>query len=149
MTNWDSRFMHIARSVALWSKDPSRKVSAIAVKDRRVLSTGYNGFPRGVADTEERLNNRELKYKFIVHGEMNCILNAAREGVSLEGATIYVTRLPVCGDCAKAIAQCGIKRVVMESTSFADLDKKWVESYESTSKVIFDECGIEITILSD
>lgn len=148
MTNWDSRFMDIARSVATWSKDPSRKVSAIAVKDRRVLSTGYNGFPRGVIDSEERLNNRELKYKLIVHGEMNCILNAAREGISLEGATMYVTRLPVCSECAKAVAQSGIKRVVMESDSFKDMDQRWVDSYK-TSKVIFDECGIEITILSD
>lgn len=148
-TNWDSRFLLLAHVVASWSKDPSRKVGAVAVKDRRVLSTGYNGFPCGVADTEERLNNREQKYKFIVHGELNCILNAAREGVSLEGATLYVARLPICGDCAKAVAQSGIKRVVMERRSFDDLDQKWVDSYQTTSKVIFEECGIEITVLSD
>lgn len=141
--------MGVAREVSGWSKDPSRRIGAVAVKCRRILSTGYNGFPHGMSDTEDRLKDREVKYKFTVHGEMNCVFNAARTGISLEGATMYVTRLPVCGDCAKGIAQAGVTRVVMEEASFKDLDQKWVEQYMTVSKTIFEECGIEISILPD
>ena len=77
MNKWTRRYLDIAKEVATWSKDPSRQIGAIAVGDKgQILSQGYNGFPRGVKDTDNRYNNREEKYKYVVHGEMNCIYNA-------------------------------------------------------------------------
>ena len=83
MDKWDGRFLDIAREISTWSKDPSRKIGAIAVRDRKILATGYNGFPKGIEDTPTRLNIREVKYQYVVHAEMNCIYNAAENGVSL------------------------------------------------------------------
>ena len=77
MDKWDGRFLDIAREISTWSKDPSRKIGAIAVRDRKILATGYNGFPKGIEDTPCRLNIREIKYQYVVHAEMNCIYNAA------------------------------------------------------------------------
>ena len=95
---WDDRFLDIAREISTWSKDPSRKIGAIAVRDRKILATGYNGFPKGIEDTPSRLNIREIKYQYVVHAEMNCIYNAAENGVSLRDSTLYIFGLPVCGD---------------------------------------------------
>tara|TARA_R110002153_G_scaffold132597_2_gene281637 strand:- start:10663 stop:11082 length:420 start_codon:yes stop_codon:yes gene_type:complete len=109
MANWDNRFLELAQHVAEWSKDPSTKVGAVIVDEkRRVISTGYNGFPRGVEDHEWRLNDRPTKYSYVVHAELNAILAAP---LSVEGATIYVTHQPCCG-CAKAIIQAGIVMVI-------------------------------------
>ena len=108
-SKWDTRFMRLAREIADWSKDPSSKIGAIIVNDkRRILATGYNGFPEGIEDTEERLNNREEKYPRIIHAETNALLNALKNGVSVEGATLYVCGLPVCPDCTKSIIQAAI-----------------------------------------
>ena len=74
---WDRRFMDMAQLISTWSKDPSSQIGAVAVNDqRRVLATGYNGFPRGIADTEDRLNNKDEKYPRIIHAEMNALMNA-------------------------------------------------------------------------
>ena len=106
---WDLRFLELARHVAGWSKDPSTKVGAVIVDSRRrVLGLGYNGFPRGVEDTPERLDHRPTKYSLVVHAEVNAILNAGRP---VEGATLYGT-LFCCNECAKVIIQAGIRRVV-------------------------------------
>src|SRR6056300_1257995 len=85
ITKWDKRFMDMAQMISTWSKDPSSKIGAVAVNDeKRILATGYNGFPRGIADTEERLNNRDEKYPRIIHAEMNVLMNALYNGVSLK-----------------------------------------------------------------
>ena len=105
MDKWDGRFLDIAREISTWSKDPSRKIGAIAVRDRKILATGYNGFPKGIEDTPSRLNIREIKYQYVVHAEMNCIYNAAENGVSLRDSTLYIFGLPVCGDWALGIIQ--------------------------------------------
>jgi dCMP deaminase len=86
-------------------------------KSGQVLSQGYNGFARGMDDSDELYNNRETKYDRIVHAEMNAIYNASRTGVSLEGATAYIHGLPCCHECAKAMIQVGIKEVVMGEAS--------------------------------
>jgi dCMP deaminase len=138
MNDWDLRFLKMASEVGEWSKDPSRKIGCVIVKDRRILATGYNGFPRGIADTEERLNTRELKYKYVVHGEMNAIYNAIQHGVSLNGATLYAVGLPICSECAKGIIQVGIKRVVIPKQ---DIPTHWQESCEFTKK-LFGETGV-------
>ena len=84
-TKWPIRFMNMAKMVSTWSKDPSSKIGAVAVNDERnILATGYNGFPKGIADTEERLNNKDEKYPRIVHAEMNALMNALYNGVSLK-----------------------------------------------------------------
>ena len=114
MHKWDIRFLELARHISSWSKDPSRKIGAVAIKDRQVLATGYNGFPAGVIDDEERYNDREVKYELVVHAEMNCIFNAGKNGMSLKGSTMYVYGLPVCHECAKGIIQTGVERVVIE-----------------------------------
>jgi len=105
---WDVRFLRLALEVASWSKDPSTKVGAVIVRpDRRIVSTGYNGFPRGVEDTPEALADRAVKYKRIVHAELNAILQAREQ---LDGCELYVT-LPPCSTCAGAVVQAGIKHV--------------------------------------
>jgi dCMP deaminase len=110
---WGDKYIHLAKEISTWSKDPSTKVGAVVVgRDGQILSQGYNGFPRGINDTSERLNNRERKYELVVHAEMNAIYNASLNGVSLKGSTLYVYGLPICNECAKGIIQVGIKKVI-------------------------------------
>jgi dCMP deaminase len=143
MNKWSRRYLDVAKEVATWSKDPSKKIGAIAVGDKgQILSQGYNGFPRGVKDTDNRYNVREEKYKYVVHGEMNCIYNACNSGVSLNGATLYVTGLPVCSECAKGIIQVGISKVVMEYPK--DIPDNWKESMILTQQM-FLEAGVVCT----
>jgi len=143
---WDKRYLDLAKSVSTWSKDPSKKIGAIAVSPRgSVLAQGYNGFPRGMEDTKSRYNDRELKYKYVVHAEMNAIYNATYHGVSLDDATLYVHGLPVCSECAKGIIQVGIKRVVIMAD---DIPEKWSESFKVT-KEMFDEVGIKVEFFYD
>ncbi len=113
LDKWDNRYLSLAKEVATWSKDPSTQVGAVTVGAKKeVLSQGFNGFPRGIKDTDERYNHRETKYKFVVHAEMNAIYNATYSGTSLDGATLYIYGLPICSECAKGIIQVGIKKVV-------------------------------------
>jgi dCMP deaminase len=135
--------MKLAREISTWSKDPSSKIGAVIVNDdRRILATGYNGFPKGIEDTEERLNDREQKYPRIVHAEMNVIYNATYSGVSLDGAKLYVYGLPVCNECAKGIIQVGIKEVYVAQECI-DLRPHWLESYQRTLDM-FNEVGIKV-----
>lgn len=138
LNKWDKRWLEIAGVVSTWSKDPSTQIGAIAVKDKRLVSTGYNGFPRGIQDYDDRWNNREEKYKYVVHAEMNCIYNANYHNQSLKGSTMYIVGLPVCHECAKGIIQAGVVRVVAE---FKDAPLKWARSTEITEKM-FKEAGI-------
>jgi len=134
---WDKRFLEMAKLVASWSKDPSTKVGTIAVRNRTVIAQGYNGFPRGIND-DDRLDNRTIKYMYIVHSEMNAIYNAAENGVSLKGSTIYTVGLPVCHDCAKGLIQVGIKRVV---TPEIETPERWLKSLRLTEEM-FKEADI-------
>ena len=131
--------MAMAEHVASWSKDPSTQIGAVAVNDKgQVLSTGYNGFPRGIKDTTERLSDRPTKYKYIVHAEMNAIFNATYNGVSLDGSTMYVAGLPCCSNCALGIIQVGVKHVVMQGDPE---NERWKESTDFSVK-LFDEAGV-------
>lgn len=134
---WDQRFIRVAREVSSWSKDPSKQIGAVIVKDKRILATGYNGFPKGIDDSEDKYNNRELKYELVVHAEMNAIYNASYHGVSLKDTTMYVWGLPVCNECAKGIIQVGINRIVMAAE---DVPQRWIDSY-SKSEQLFIESG--------
>jgi|TARA_B100001093_G_scaffold519139_1_gene606681 dCMP deaminase len=140
-SKWDSRYISLAQEVSTWSKDPSTKIGAVAIGEKgQVLAQGYNGFPRGIDDNDDRYYNKEQKYKYVVHAEMNCIYNATYNGVSLQGATIYISGLPVCSECAKGLIQVGIKRVVYH-TGLDIIPKKWIESNDDTIK-LFDEAGV-------
>ena len=119
--SWDEYFMGVALLAAGRSKDPSTQVGACIVDDaERILSTGYNGFPYGCSDDEypwEREGEtNDTKYPFVVHAELNAILNC--RGKNLSGARIYVALFP-CNECAKAIIQSGIKEVVYLSDKYA------------------------------
>lgn len=138
--SWDSRFLDLAEQIARWSKDPSRKIGAVAIgSEGQVLAQGYNGFPRGIKDLEDRYNDRQEKYKLVVHAEMNVIYNATFNGVSLKDSTLYVHGLPVCSDCAKGIIQVGVKRVVMREQEIPDI---WKDSWQKTREM-FDEADVK------
>lgn len=110
--DWDRRYFSLAMEIGGWSKDPSTQVGAICVSPtKRQLVPGYNGFPAGIADTDKRLKDRELKNMLMVHAELNCIINS---DVLLHGWTMYVTKAP-CTGCANAIINAGITRVVCPS----------------------------------
>ena len=141
---WDERYMSLAKEVSTWSKDPSSKIGAVAIGDKgQVLSQGYNGFPRGIEDAKIRYDNRETKYKYVVHAEMNVIYNATYNGVSLNGATLYVYGLPVCSDCAKGIIQVGIKKVVVPRMKIQD---PWKESWQRSVQM-FDEADVKWSMI--
>lgn len=143
MKTWHEKlkFFSLAKEYSTWSKDPSTVIGAVAINDERdILSHGWNGFPRKIEDTPERLNDRPTKYKYMVHGEMNCIYNATRMGRSLKESTFFVYGLPVCSECAKGIIQVGVKNVFMCYPE--EIDEKWKNSFEET-KEFFDEAGIK------
>ena len=139
-SKWDRRYLELAQQVSTWSKDPSRQIGAVAVGSKgQVLAQGYNGFPRGMPDNMSWYMDRNIKYKYVVHAEMNVIYNATYNGVSLDGSTLYVYGLPVCSDCAKGVIQVGIKRVVMPNQEIPD---HWLESWNLTSRM-FNEAGVD------
>ncbi len=121
--SWDEYFMGLSLLSAMRSKDPSTQVGACIVSDdNKIMSVGYNGFPRGCSDDEfpwERSaeNSNDTKYPFVCHAELNAILNAG--GQDLRGARIFVALFP-CNECAKAIIQSGIKEVVYISDKYAE-----------------------------
>lgn len=118
--SWDEYFMGVALLAAQRSKDPSTQVGACIIdNDKRILSTGYNGFPHGCSDDDFPWNRDEAKgetkYPFVVHAELNAILNAS--GKSLAGSKLYVALFP-CHECAKAIIQSGVREVVYLSDKY-------------------------------
>jgi len=139
MNKWDKRFLDMAELVATWSKDPSTKVGAVIVKGRRFVSLGFNGLPQGVADTTERLDNRDLKYKMIVHGEINAMIFSPLE--NLEGCTLYTVPFMPCSVCAGQIIQHGIKEVV----SYVNHNPRWQEDFR-ISEQMFKESGVELLL---
>ena len=120
--SWDEYFMSVAILAGMRSKDPNSQVGACIVSsDNKILSMGYNGFPRGCSDDEfpwaREGDPMDTKYLYVVHSELNAILNY--RGGSLEGAKLYVSLFP-CNECAKAIIQSGIKTVVYDQDKYSD-----------------------------
>ena len=142
MDKWDIRFVRIAKEVAEWSKDPSTQVGSIAVKNRKIIATGYNGFPKGIEDKQAHLHDREMKLKLTVHAEKNMIYNAVEHGVKLEGSTVYIWGLPTCVECWKGLVQVGVSRVVMPDIEFTD--DKWKEGCKF-AKEYMEKADINIT----
>ncbi len=138
---WDLRFLNLASHIAEWSKDPSTQVGCVVVgPDREIRSTGFNGLPRGIADTVERLGNRALKYPLICHAEENAIMHAARIGLALKGCTAFVT-WPPCTRCARSLIQAGISTVVFPGP--IEIPERWLEDFE-ISKALFHEAGVAV-----
>lgn len=136
---WHQRFMKLALEVASWSKDPSTKVGCVLVKNKKVLSTGYNGFPKNISDDLNRLINREEKYEITVHAEVNAVTTAALHGVSTEGATAYVTFNP-CSRCAAVLINAGIDSVF--SYGGSPVPERWLENFILASRLLA-EAGVE------
>jgi dCMP deaminase len=137
--SWDEYFMGVALLAAQRSKDPSTQVGACIIDgDKRILSTGYNGFPKGCSDDEYPWNRDEslgeTKYQYVVHAELNAILNAS--GKSLSGATVYVGLFP-CHECAKAIIQSGITEVIYLSDKYHDTPSM------TASRKMLDSAGVK------
>lgn len=137
--SWDEYFMSIALITAKRSKDPSTKVGAVLVdENNKVVSIGYNGMPRGVKDKDiswEKNEGLDNKYLYVCHAEFNAILNV-RNGNSLENCTCYVTLFP-CNECAKAIVQTGIKKIIY-------LDDKYHDTVGmQASRKILDLAGVK------
>ena len=139
MNKWLHRYLDLATFVAGWSKDPTTKVGAVAHDaSRRILETGYNGLPRGVADTPERMQ-RPAKYTWTAHAEANLVAHAARS--RLEGSTVTVTHL-CCADCAKLLINAGVAEIVCGpgTTSMPE------EQFDAAMEMLI-EAGVRIKIL--
>jgi dCMP deaminase len=108
---WDKRFLRLAHEVSTWSKDPSKKIGAVASINNRIISTGYNGFPSLIHDNEAWLEDSITKRSLVIHAEMNLLMDAAKTSRSLDGATLYVWGLIICPDCMKHMIAAGIKRI--------------------------------------
>ena len=140
-TKWDQRFLNLAEHISGWSKDPSTKVGCVVVgEDREIRSTGFNGFPRGIADDSDRLSDREKKYPLICHAEENAIMHAARIGLSLKGCTAYVT-WPPCTRCARSLIQAGVIEVVYPVGS--EVPERWLSDFEMSTEMLA-EAGLTI-----
>jgi dCMP deaminase len=137
----ERRLFDLARFVGEWSKDRSRKVGAvIADSNDSVRAIGYNGFPRGADDRIEMRHERPAKYLWTEHAERNAIYEAARIGVSTDGCTMYVPWFP-CMDCARALVQAGIRRLVAVPPDLSD--SRWGGHFEAAMELL-SEAGVEI-----
>lgn len=134
--------MGVALLSAMRSKDPNTQVGACIVNDdNRIVSVGYNGFPRGCSDEvfpwERKADNQnDTKYPFVCHAELNAILNS--NGIGVKGSRIYVALFP-CNECAKAIIQAGIKEIIYISDKYADTDNN------RASRRMLEAAGVKLT----
>ena len=138
---WTEYFMEMATLVASKSKDQSMKCGTVIIGEgHTILTTGYNGFPRGVDDNNEAYHKRPEKYFWTEHGERNAIYNAARNGVKLLESRAYITGYP-CVDCARALVQAGIKEIIVPTKETDPFFKRgrwddWSKSFEKAKEVL-------------
>lgn len=145
--SWDVYFMRMAYEVATKSKDPSSKVGAVIVRDKRPLLFGYNGIPPKVNDYLERYK-KPVKYKWIVHAEQNALHCAAKYGIATENTILYVPMMP-CARCAGSIISCGISKIVLHVPAVDVFSK--VSHYgedNDVTKMSFSEAGVEIAYVN-
>ncbi len=138
--SWDEYFMGVAMLSSMRSKDPNTQVGACIVNsERKIVGVGYNGFPRGCSDDELPWDREggwlDTKYPYVCHAELNAILNSI--GGDLRGCTLYVALFP-CNECAKAIIQSGIKKVIYLSDKYADTDGT------KASRLMLTQAGVEL-----
>lgn len=143
--NWNEYFLNIAEQVKEKSKDRNTKIGSVIIgPDNEIVSTGYNSFPRGINDHIEERQQRPEKYYWMVHGEMNSILNAARIGVSTKGCRMYLTCGVPCSNCGRAIINAGITEVYCKKEDTTRNREKWDEESARTLKM-FEEADVKIT----
>ena len=136
-------FYNIAEQVKEKSKDERTKIGAVIVgKDKEIVSTGYNSFPRGINDNNIERQERPEKYYWFEHAERNAIYNAARIGVSTKGCTMYLTCGIPCADCARGIINAGIVRIFVMRGGGA-ISQKWKDSAERSLEM-FEEAGVNV-----
>jgi dCMP deaminase len=141
---WDIFYLGMAEYVASRSKDPSTKVGAVIVRpDKTVCSVGYNGFPRAIEDKQELLDNRDEKYKRVVHAEMNAILNAREP---LQGYTLYLWPYLSCERCAVHVIQAGIETVVAPQCEDPETLKRWGESWR-IARSLYEEAKVTVWLI--
>ena len=139
-SKWIARFIDLAEEISTWSKDPSSRVGAVIVRpDRTICSVGFNGFPRGVKDSQDAIANRDTKLLRMVHAELNAILSAKE---SLTNHSIFVWPFQPCAQCASAIIQSGIKEVYCPFNDHLAYER-WHESFK-TALQMFDEAEVKI-----
>ncbi len=136
---WDKRFLDLAVLVSSWSKDPSTKTGAVIARGKRVVSVGFNGFPKGVVDSADRYQDRELKYDLILHCETNSLLLTKAD---VTGCTLYTVPFGSCVRCIVAVIQAGISRVVFPALP-ARLVDRWGDSL-SRGRMMMEEAGVSI-----
>ena len=138
---WDKRFLDLSKLVSTWSKDPSTQVGAAIVDvSNKIISIGYNGFSMYTKD-DERLNDRDTKYKMIIHAECNALMFARTE---LTGCTLYTYPFMPCPKCASMMVQAGIIRIV----SYNNMPERWKQDFE-LSKQILSEADVELKLYSE
>ncbi|MEI7486479.1 MAG: deaminase [Chryseobacterium sp.] len=142
MMNWNLRFLNLAKHVSEWSKDPSTQVGAVIFDDKnRIVSIGYNGFPKNVADDPNKYADRNIKYKMVVHAEINAILFAQRD---VSGCSIATYPFMPCSNCASVIIQSGIRNCIAPKIK-GQLAERWSESCELASNM-FGEAGVDLIL---
>ena len=144
--SWDRFYLQMADLIASRSKDRSTQIGAVLVRGNAVLSMGYNGFPRGVDDDVESRHERPAKYAYTEHGERNAIYNAAREGICTKDATMYTQGVP-CQDCARAVIQAGIARVVAYYQAGPDHLPAW-EASCAIGREMMEEAGVQVVVVN-
>lgn len=147
LMNWDEYFLNLSANVALKSKDKSSKIGAVIVgPGHEIRSTGYNGFPRGMNDNDTSKQERPLKYKYFEHAERNAIYNAARFGATIDGCIMYC-QWPPCSDCARAIIQAGIVKLVVNRGILTCPDR-WHEDMIIAAAMLR-ECGVRFEVCDE
>lgn len=141
---WVEYFRKLAHTIKLKSKDKNTQIGAIIVgKNKEIISTGYNSFPRGIDDEIPSRQERPEKYFWFEHAERNAIYNAARIGVSTDGTTMYLNCGIPCADCTRGIINAGIVRIFCERGEYGAKGIKWDESAERSWDML-EEAGVEV-----
>lgn len=136
---WNNRFINLALLIATWSKDPNKQVGCILTKNNKIISTGFNGFPKGIKD-DERLQQQDKKLELILHAEENAILNSIK---SPKNSIAYVTHMP-CVHCACILTQAGIKEVIVSKELYTE---RHMEKYGYKGLAVFNEAKIKVRLL--
>ncbi|MCW5977429.1 MAG: CMP deaminase [Bryobacteraceae bacterium] len=142
--SWDAYYLNICRDVAARSKDPNTQIGCVIVGPaHEIRSTGYNSFPRGIRDDIPERRMRPTKYLWMEHAERNAIYNAARAGTSTDNCSIYIEIMP-CMDCARAIVQAGIKRVIISRERMRQYSSEFYDEHFRNVETLFAEAGVDI-----
>jgi len=145
-TRWECRFIDLARVIAEWSEDPSTKVGCVIVNQHnQIITTGYNGLPRGITIDNAKIS-RPTKYDWMEHAERNAIYQAASLGISIRESTLYCTLFP-CTECARAIIQSGVAKVVTHAYKNNSRFSNW-DNWQISTEML-EEAGVDVRLLKE